>query len=130
MKNQENQTPLDLASAEDVKCLLGDALLTHNSTSAASATPTKTPSPVSTAATTTGASPLSTANSSLLASSPAGSGDGAISNRSVSEAQGQAADKHGISGHPGLDVDVGQFLDSLQLNNLKEIFEREQVRRL
>ncbi|XP_020907547.1 poly [ADP-ribose] polymerase tankyrase-2 [Exaiptasia diaphana] len=127
MKNQENQTPLDLASAEDVKCLLGDALLTHNSTSAASATPTKTPSPVSTAATTTGASPLSTANSSLLASSPAGSGDGAISNRSVSEAQGQAADKHGISGHPGLDVDVGQFLDSLQLNNLKEIFEREQI---
>jgi hypothetical protein len=42
--------------------------------------------------------PLSLANSSLLASSPAGSGDGAISNRSVSEAQGQAADKHGLSG--------------------------------
>jgi hypothetical protein len=35
-----------------------------------------------------------------------------------------------LSGHPGLDVDVGQFLDSLQLNNLKDIFEREQVRYL
>lgn len=85
-----------------MKCLLGDALLTH---SPPSSTPSKTPSPISAAATTTagvtttGASPLSTANSSLLASSPAGSGDGAISNRSVSEAQGQAADKHGISGN-------------------------------
>lgn len=26
MKNQENQTPIDLASAEDVKCLLQDAM--------------------------------------------------------------------------------------------------------
>lgn len=30
-------------------------------------------------------------------------------------------------GHPGLDLDVGEFLDSLQLNNLKDIFEKEQV---
>ena len=29
-------------------------------------------------------------------------------------------------GHPGLDLDVGEFLDSLQLNNLKDIFEKEQ----
>jgi len=27
-----------------------------------------------------------------------------------------------------LDLDVGEFLDSLQLNNLKDIFEKEQVR--
>jgi len=33
-----------------------------------------------------------------------------------------------VVGHPILDMDVGQFLDGLQLNNLKEIFEREQVR--
>ena len=31
-------------------------------------------------------------------------------------------------GHPGLDLDVGEFLDSLQLNNLKDIFEKEQAR--
>ena len=30
-------------------------------------------------------------------------------------------------GHPGLDLDVGEFLDSLQLNNLKDIFEKEQA---
>lgn len=92
---------LIILKAEDVKCLLGDAMLQHNATSSqAPATPTKTPSPVSTAAasTTTGVSPLSLANSSLLASSPAGSGDGAISNRSVSEAQGQAEAKHALSG--------------------------------
>ena len=29
--------------------------------------------------------------------------------------------------HPGLDLDVGEFLDSLQLNNLKDIFEKEQA---
>lgn len=33
-----------------------------------------------------------------------------------------------FTGHPGLDLDVGEFLDNLQLNNLKEIFEKEQVR--
>ena len=27
-----------------------------------------------------------------------------------------------------MDLDVGDFLDSLQLNNLKDIFEKEQVR--
>ena len=26
-----------------------------------------------------------------------------------------------------MDLDVGEFLDSLQLNNLKDIFEKEQV---
>ena len=30
-------------------------------------------------------------------------------------------------GHPGLDLDVGKFLDSLQLNNLKDMFEKEQA---
>lgn len=34
-----------------------------------------------------------------------------------------------VIGHPILDMDVGQFLDGIQLNNLKEIFEREQVRK-
>ena len=33
-----------------------------------------------------------------------------------------------LLGLPGLDLDVGQFLDNLQLSNLKEIFEREQVK--
>ena len=33
-------------------------------------------------------------------------------------------------GHPGLDLDVGEFLDSLQLNNLKDIFEKEQASRM
>lgn len=35
-----------------------------------------------------------------------------------------------LPGHPGLDIDVGEFLDNIQLNNLKDIFEKEQVRRV
>ena len=31
-------------------------------------------------------------------------------------------------GHPGLDINVGEFLDNIQLNNLKDIFEKEEVR--
>ncbi|KAK3704735.1 hypothetical protein QZH41_001082 [Actinostola sp. cb2023] len=47
--------------------------------------------------------------------------------RSVNE-EPRKPDSFGpCNSHPGLDVDVGQFLDSLQLNNLKEIFEREQI---
>ena len=34
-----------------------------------------------------------------------------------------------FSGHPGLDINVGEFLDNIQLNNLKEIFEKEEVRK-
>ena len=29
-----------------------------------------------------------------------------------------------------MDLDVGEFLDSLQLNNLKDIFEKEQASRM
>lgn len=32
-----------------------------------------------------------------------------------------------IAGHPGLDINVGEFLDNIQLKNLKDIFEQEEV---
>ena len=32
-----------------------------------------------------------------------------------------------IPGHPGLDINVGEFLDNIQLKNLKDIFEQEEV---
>lgn len=32
-----------------------------------------------------------------------------------------------IPGHPGLDINVGEFLDNIQLKNLKDIFEKEEV---
>lgn len=44
LKNQEGQAPLDLASAEDVRCLLQDAMASHPSSSApALAPPPPTP---------------------------------------------------------------------------------------
>ncbi|XP_073238296.1 poly [ADP-ribose] polymerase tankyrase-1-like [Porites lutea] len=121
MKNQEGQTALDLATAEDVKCLLSDAMMAY----VAPATPNVTSPPAT--PNSSNSSPLSPANASLLANSPAGSGDGAVNKRSISEAQGAGDTRIILPGHPGLDLDVGEFLDSLQLNNLKDIFEKEQI---
>ena len=82
------------SQAEDVKCLLSDAMLSYSQNNPASlvstpktATPTTTPTP-----STSGMSPLSQANTSLLSNSPGGSGDGATCNRSVAEAQGEQRD--------------------------------------
>ncbi|XP_073238297.1 poly [ADP-ribose] polymerase tankyrase-2-like [Porites lutea] len=121
MKNQEGQTALDLATAEDVKCLLSDAMMAY----VAPATPNVTSPPAT--PNSSNSSPLSPANASLLANSPAGSGDGAVNKRSISEAQGAGDTRIILPGYPGLDLDVGEFLDSLQLNNLKDIFEKEQI---
>ena len=74
--------------AEDVKCLLSDAMMAHTATHPPSvvSTPSNTSSPAS--PNTSNTSPLSQANASLLANSPAGSGDGAVNKRSIAEAQG------------------------------------------
>ena len=127
--------------AEDVKALLNDAML-H---CAKSAVPSKPVQPSGKQE--HGASPLSTANSRLLASNLPGSGDGESTERPVMELPaGKDASKSSkvclaacylsreliiiypyFSVHPGLDVDIGQFLNSLQLAHLNEIFEQEQV---
>lgn len=39
LKNQESQTPLDLASAEDVRCLLQDAMTSQQSVNVQTSTP-------------------------------------------------------------------------------------------
>ena len=78
-----------------MKCLLSDAMLSYSQSqspsfvSSKSATPTPTSIPIPPA---NGVSPLSQANVSLLNSSPGGSGDGAICNRSAAEAQGEQRD--------------------------------------
>ncbi|XP_046850055.1 poly [ADP-ribose] polymerase tankyrase-1-like isoform X2 [Xenia sp. Carnegie-2017] len=112
VRNLEGETPLDLSTAEDVKALLSDAMLhcTTNAVASKSATPGSKQENT--------ASPLSTANSRLLASNIPGSGDGASTERPAMELP---------SVHPGLDVDISQFLNSLQLAHLNEIFEQEQI---
>ncbi|XP_029212832.2 poly [ADP-ribose] polymerase tankyrase-1-like [Acropora muricata] len=128
MKNQEGQTALDLATAEDVKCLLSDAMLAHTASHPPSVhltTPSNGSSPAS--PNTSSTLPLSQANASLLANSPAGSGDGAVNKRSIAEAQGAGDTRTVFQGHPGLDINVGEFLDNIQLKNLKDIFEQEEI---
>lgn len=44
LKNQEGQTPVDLASAEDVRCLLQDAMASQQSVATASQPPSRPPS--------------------------------------------------------------------------------------
>ena len=65
-----------------MKCLLSDAMMAY----VAPATPNVTSPPVT--PNSSNSLPLSPANASLLANSPAGSGDGAVNKRSISEAQG------------------------------------------
>ncbi|KAK2573093.1 Poly [ADP-ribose] polymerase tankyrase-1 [Acropora cervicornis] len=128
MKNQEGQTALDLATAEDVKCLLSDAMLAHTASHPPSVhltPPSNGSSPAS--PNTSSTLPLSQANASLLANSPAGSGDGAVNKRSIAEAQGAGDTRIVFQGHPGLDINVGEFLDNIQLKNLKDIFEQEEI---
>ena len=72
-----------------MKCLLSDAMLAHTAShpsSVHSTPPSNGSSPAS--PNTTSTLPLSQANASLLANSPAGSGDGAVNKRSIAEAQG------------------------------------------
>lgn len=71
-----------------MKCLLSDAMIAHTAAHppSATATPSNSSSPAS--PNTSNTSPLSQANASLLANSPAGSGDGAVNKRSIAEAQG------------------------------------------
>ena len=74
-----------------MKCLLGDAMLTFTQNASSPSAMSPSPSPSTSAG---GHSPLSPANASLLANSPAGSADGAVNKRSISEAQGQGEARH------------------------------------
>ena len=85
--------------AEDVKCLLSDAMLAHtaNNPPSAPATPSSSTSSPS-SPNNSSSSPLSQANTSLLANSPAGSGDGAVNKRSIAEAQGSGESRVMVPG--------------------------------
>ena len=81
--------------AEDVKCLLSDAMISHANNQTSHATSVKSVSPSSLSPSN---STLSQANASLLSNSPAGSGDGAVNKRSIAEAQGSGEPRHIVPG--------------------------------
>lgn len=82
-----------------MKCLLSDAMLAHTANNPPSAPATPSSSCASPSSTNnSSSSPLSQANASLLANSPAGSGDGAVNKRSIAEAQGSGETRFMVPG--------------------------------
>ncbi|KAK0140326.1 Tankyrase-1 [Merluccius polli] len=127
MKNQEGQTALDLATADDIRALLTDAM-----------PPDALPSCFKPQATVVSASVISPAStpSCLSAASSMDNLAGPLA-----ELAG-AAGASGVSGASGvadgasdrkegemamLDMNISQFLKTLVLEHLRDIFEREQI---
>ncbi|EPY84330.1 tankyrase-1-like protein, partial [Camelus ferus] len=111
MKNQEGQTPLDLATADDIRALLIDAM-----------PPEALPTCFKPQATVVSASLISPAStpSCLSAASSIDNLTGPLAELAV----GGAANTADVA---GLDMNISQFLKSLGLEHLRDIFETEQI---
>ncbi|XP_056587106.1 poly [ADP-ribose] polymerase tankyrase-1 isoform X4 [Triplophysa dalaica] len=122
MKNQEGQTPLDLATADDIRALLVDAM-----------PPEALPSCFKPQATVVSASVISPAStpSCLSAASSIDNLAGPLAELTVPGASGPADGATGSERKEGeiaiLDMNISQFLKSLCLEHLRDIFEREQI---
>ncbi|BFY98557.1 hypothetical protein BsWGS_01597 [Bradybaena similaris] len=120
MKNQEGQTPLDLTTAEDVLALLQDAM------PPASMPPSL---PKSQAANLINSSNSSSCNSLLNSSSGSGSSDasqGAVGG--TSQTGDGCVDRSIGEGERSIDcISVSSFLSSVGLEQLRDIFEKEQI---
>uniref|UniRef100_A0A3Q3JDL2 Poly [ADP-ribose] polymerase n=1 Tax=Monopterus albus TaxID=43700 RepID=A0A3Q3JDL2_MONAL len=121
MKNQEGQTPLDLATADDIRALLIDAMppdslpscLKPQATVVRGVVISPSPSP----------SCLSAASSIDNLTMP-------LSDITVAGATGTADGASGSDRKEGetlLDMTINQFLKSLGLEHLRDIFQREQI---
>uniref|UniRef100_A0A8C7IGD4 Poly [ADP-ribose] polymerase n=1 Tax=Oncorhynchus kisutch TaxID=8019 RepID=A0A8C7IGD4_ONCKI len=123
MKNQEGQTALDLATADDIRALLMDAM-----------PPDALPSCFKPQATVVSAgsviSPASTP-SCLSAASSIDNLTGPLNELGATGTSGVADGAAGSDRKEGelamLDMNIGQFLKSLGLEHIREIFEREQI---
>ncbi|XP_072311345.1 poly [ADP-ribose] polymerase tankyrase-1-like [Eucyclogobius newberryi] len=136
MKNQEGQTPLDLATADDIRALLIDAM-----------PPDALPSCLKPQATVVSASVVSAGavggvvispSPSLSCLSAASSIDNLSAPLSDITVSGATGIRDGASGSERkegeikvtpalLDMTINQFLKSLGLEHLREIFQREQI---
>ncbi|XP_062925150.1 poly [ADP-ribose] polymerase tankyrase-1 isoform X1 [Mobula hypostoma] len=122
MKNQEGQTPLDLATADDIRALLIDAM-----------PPEALPSCFKPQATVVSAAVISPAStpSCLSAASSIDNLSGPLAELSVGSSSGAADGATGTERKEGevtvLDMNINQFLKSLGLEHLRDIFEREQI---
>ncbi|KAM4808667.1 poly [ADP-ribose] polymerase tankyrase-1 isoform 2-T2 [Rhinophrynus dorsalis] len=122
MKNQESQTPLDLATADDIRALLIDAM-----------PPEALPSCFKPQATVVSASIISPAStpSCLSAASSIDNLTGPLAELAVGGASNAGDGAAGTERKEGevtvLDMNINQFLKSLGLEHLRDIFETEQI---
>uniref|UniRef100_A0A671M6N4 Poly [ADP-ribose] polymerase n=1 Tax=Sinocyclocheilus anshuiensis TaxID=1608454 RepID=A0A671M6N4_9TELE len=121
MKNQEGQTALDLATADDIRALLMDAM-----------PPDALPSCFKPQATVLSAALISPAStpSCLSAASSIDNLAGPLCDGASGGATGPADGASGTECKEGdavLDMNISQFLKSLGLEHLRDIFEREQI---
>ncbi|XP_063051733.1 tankyrase, TRF1-interacting ankyrin-related ADP-ribose polymerase b isoform X2 [Engraulis encrasicolus] len=139
MKNQEGQTALDLATADDIRALLIDAMPPDALPScfkptatvvSASASLISTAAVVSASASASLISPASTP-SCLSAASSIDNLAGPLNELAGAGASGPADGASGTDRKEGeaamLDMNISQFLKSLGLEQLRDIFEREQI---
>ncbi|XP_063216299.1 poly [ADP-ribose] polymerase tankyrase-like [Bacillus rossius redtenbacheri] len=119
LKNQEGQSPLELASAEDVRCLLQDAMASQQSVPSVAVASPSPPVATETVIMPSGASMtlcIPVARSGCLSPLPAVEGCCAEPAR----AEGSQQDGASVG-------TVAGFLASLGLDHLLELFEREQI---
>uniref|UniRef100_A0A669F975 Poly [ADP-ribose] polymerase n=1 Tax=Oreochromis niloticus TaxID=8128 RepID=A0A669F975_ORENI len=125
MKNQEGQTPLDLATADDIRALLIDAMPPDALPSCLK--PQATVVSVSTGGVVISPSP---SPSCLSAASSIDNLAAPLSDITVAGATGPADGATGSDRKEGealLDMTINQFLKSLGLEHLRDIFQREQI---
>uniref|UniRef100_A0A672YJK7 Poly [ADP-ribose] polymerase n=1 Tax=Sphaeramia orbicularis TaxID=375764 RepID=A0A672YJK7_9TELE len=118
MKNQEGQTALDLATADDIRALLMDAM-----------PPDALPSCFKPQATVVSASVISPAStpSCLSAASSIDNLAGPLAELAAAAASGASGVADGATGADRKEGESTQFLKSLGLEHLRDIFEREQI---
>ncbi|KAJ8952906.1 hypothetical protein NQ318_006523 [Aromia moschata] len=128
LKNQEGQAPVDLASADDVRCLLQDAMASQQGVPTASAPPSRPPS---IALSHTPSPPLPATVNSETVIMPSGAAIQLLvpvgSRASVSIEGCSAIKLEGLEGEVGGINSVANFLSSLNLEHLLDIFEQEQI---
>ncbi|XP_018580221.1 tankyrase [Anoplophora glabripennis] len=132
LKNQEGQAPVDLASADDVRCLLQDAMASQQGVATTSAPPSRAPS---IALSHTPSPPLPSTVNAETVIMPSGAAVqllvpvGSRNSVSMGAAEGccSTTKMESSESEVGGICSVANFLASLNLEHLLDIFEREQI---
>uniref|UniRef100_A0A8C4R2Z1 Poly [ADP-ribose] polymerase n=1 Tax=Eptatretus burgeri TaxID=7764 RepID=A0A8C4R2Z1_EPTBU len=136
MKNQEGQTPLDLATADDVRALLMDAMppevlpATHKAPTSATTPPAPAQSVASPASTPASLSAASSLDSLTGACGVTTSSADTTSNPvpvNDATAGGTEGTERVVVEVLESDTNINQFLKNLGLEHLHDIFEKEQI---